>query len=146
MPERVDFWGITAPWAPAAIYTFLGLASLIFVIRFVLVASKWWRIGRPLPRWDCPLVRFGRVLRYYLAQSKVLSQLSGLMHVFTFWSMLVFFLGTVLATIHSHFFKFLIGNDVFCFISWCWTYPSRFFLVGIGMAASSPLHSKTTNG
>lgn len=135
MPERVDFWGITAPWAPAAIYTFLGLATLIFVIRFVLVASKWWRIGRPLPRWDRPLVRFGRVLRYYLAQSKVLSQTyPGLMHVFIFWSMLVFFLGTVLATIHSHFFKFLIGNVYFVY-KLVLDLSILIFLAGIGMAA-----------
>ncbi len=135
MPERVDFWGITAPWGPAAIYTFLGLATLILVVRFVLVASRWRRIGRPLRRTDRPLVRLGRLIQYYLAQARVLSQTyPGLMHVLIFWSMLVFFLGTVLATIHSHVFRFLTGN-VYLIYKLVLDLSVPLFLVGVGMAA-----------
>ncbi|MEJ5202175.1 MAG: heterodisulfide reductase-related iron-sulfur binding cluster [Anaerolineales bacterium] len=135
MPERIDFWGLTAPWAPAAVYGFMALATLILVVRFVRVASRWRRIGRPAPRWDRPLVRLGRVIRYYFAQSKVLSQTyPGLMHVLIFWSMLIFFLGTALATINGHFFKFLTGN-VYLVYKLVLDLSVPLFLIGVGMAA-----------
>ncbi len=135
MPERIDFWGIPGTWGPALIYSILGLSALYLVGRLVWGASLWWRIGRKEMRWDKPWVRLGRVLKYWLGQVSVLRQsFPGIMHLAIFSSMVVFFLGTALATINGHFVTILVGNayliyklilDLFILV----------FLVGIGMAA-----------
>ena len=135
MPERLDFWGITQPWLPAVVYGLMALASLILVVRFGMLASQWWRVGRPEKRWNRPLLRLWRVIAYYLAQLKVLRQpYPGIMHVLIFWSMLVFFAGTALATLHSHFFGFLY-NNVYFFYKLMLDLAVLTFLVGAGMAA-----------
>lgn len=135
MAERPDFWGITAPWAPTVIYIAFGLAALFVISRFAIDAAQWWRVGSPLARWDKPLVRIWRVIQYYFVQSKVLSKpYAGIMHVAIFWSMGIFFLGTALATIHHHFFPFLI-DEVYFIYKLVLDLAVIVFLVGAGMAA-----------
>jgi Fe-S oxidoreductase len=135
MPERLDFWGITQPWLPAVVYSLMALASLILVVRFGMLASQWWRVGRPEKRWDRPCLRLWRVIEYYLAQLKVLRQAyPGIMHVLIFWSMLVFFAGTALATINGHFFGFLY-NNVYLFYKLVLDLAVLTFMAGAGMAA-----------
>lgn len=113
MPERVDFWGIPHNWGSPEIYVYslMALGVLIFLLRFYRRASLWWRIGRPEMRWDQPLVRMGRLISGAIVQIGVLrDRYPGVMHIALAWAFFVFFLGTALATIDSHFLKILQGN------------------------------------
>jgi Fe-S oxidoreductase len=135
MPERLDFWGIPTPWGSAIVYASLACASIFMIVRFYLNARYWWRVGRREVRWDKPMQRIGRVFQYYLGQSKVLSQTyPGYMHLAIFGSMVVFFLGTALATINGHFFVILQGNVYFAY-KLILDLFIPVFLVGAGMAA-----------
>ena len=113
MPERIDFWGIPENWGSPAIYvyTVMFLAAALLLLRFYLRAMLWWKVGRNGFHWDKPLKRLIRLFNYALVQTKVLSQrYAGILHVSIAWSFLIFFLGTGLATIDSHFYKILIGT------------------------------------
>jgi Fe-S oxidoreductase/nitrate reductase gamma subunit len=113
MPERIDFWGITHAWGPPELYVYsiMGLAAIILLFRFYKDASFWWRTGRPENRWDHIIKRVGRLINYAIVQTRILDQrYPGIMHVAIAWAYFVFFLGTALATIDSHFYKFLIGS------------------------------------
>ncbi len=145
MPERTDFWGISHAWGDPAIYvyTLMGLAALVLLWRFYQRASPWWKVGRPPgaygtgageSRWDKPFLRLWKVVQYAILQTKVLRQrYPGIMHLGLAWGFFVFFLGTALATIDSHFFKFLEGNIylVYKFVLDTFT---LFFLAGAGLA------------
>ena len=88
----------------------MGLATLVFLFRFIMAVSLWWRLGRREVRWDRLPIRLGRVIKYAIIQVRVLGQrYPGIMHVALAWAFFVFLLGTVLATIHSHFIWFLQG-------------------------------------
>src|SRR4030042_1816966 len=112
MPERTDYWGIPLTGRPDLIvYSLMFLAAIILLVRFYQQASLWWKIGRPEVRWNKIHLRFGRLLTYAVVQTRVLSQrYPGLMHIGLAWGFFAFFTGTALATIDSHFFKFLEGN------------------------------------
>ncbi|MEW5830662.1 MAG: heterodisulfide reductase-related iron-sulfur binding cluster [Chloroflexota bacterium] len=136
MPERTDFWGIPHTWGDPAIYvyTLMGLAALVLLWRFYRQASCWWKIGRPENRRDRPLLRLWKVIQYAILQGKVLRQrYPGLMHLGLAWGFFVFFLGTALATIDSHFIKFLQGN-AYLLYKLALDLFTVLFLVGAGMA------------
>ena len=137
MPERVDFWGIPHTWGAPEIYvyTLMGLAAIILLIRFYLDARLWWRVGMPETRWDQLHKRLGRLVKYAIVQTRVLSErYPGLMHVLIAWGYLVFFIGTALATLDSHFVKFLNGNTYLLYKFILDTF-TLFFLIGAAMAA-----------
>ena len=137
MPERFDFWGIPHSWGPPELYVYslMGLAALVLLFRFYQRASLWWRVGRKEARWDHFFTRLGRLTQYAIVQTKVLRQkYPGIMHLGIAWGFFVFFLGTALATIDSHFFKFLEG-DIYLFYKFVLDTFTVFFLVGAGMAA-----------
>jgi len=137
MPERFDFWGIPLTWGPPElyVYTLMGLAALILFFRFYQRASLWWRVGRKETRWDHFFTRLGRLIQYAIVQTKVLRQkYPGIMHLGIAWGFFVFFLGTALATIDSHFFKFLEGN-IYLLYKFVLDTFTVFFLIGAGMAA-----------
>ena len=135
MPERLDYWGIPSNWRPDLIvYSIMALAALVLVVRFYARASLWWRVGRYEMRWDKLHIRFRNLISYAILQSKVLRQrFPGIMHVAIAWSFFVFFLGTALATLDSHFFKFLVGNLYLLYKLLLDTF-TLFFLIGAGMA------------
>jgi Fe-S oxidoreductase len=112
MPERMDFWGIPHEWRPDLIvYSLMFLAAIILLVRFYQQSRLWWQIGRPEVRWNKLHLRIGNLLRYAILQTRVLSQrYPGIMHFGLAMGFFAFFLGTALATIDSHFFKFLVGD------------------------------------
>jgi Fe-S oxidoreductase len=137
MPVRVDFWGIPHDLISPEIFVYgiMGLASLVLLIRLYMRASLWWRVGRPEMRWDKLHVRLGRLINYAIVQTRVLSQrYPGIMHVAIAWGFFVFFMGTALATIDSHFFKFLRGN-IYLLYKFVLDIFTVFFLVGAVLAA-----------
>jgi len=112
MIERVNLWGIPAELRPVA-YVVPLVCAAIMVWRLWARMRWWWRIGRPERAFDQPLRRLGRVIKYALAQIKVLHRPGpGLIHVAIAWGFFVFFLGTALATIDADFqrLKFLRGH------------------------------------
>ena len=136
MPERVNYWGIPHDWGSPEIYVYfiMFLAGAIMLFRFYQRASLWWKVGRPEARWDKLHIRFGRLIQYAIAQTKVLNQrYPGVMHVTIAWAYFVFFLGTALATIHDHFYEFLFGNVLFVYKFTLDVFTIIFF-VGAGMA------------
>ena len=115
MPERVNYWGIPHEWgAPELyVYTIMFLAAFIMLFRFYRQARLWWQVGRAEPRWDKLHIRLWKLVQYAIVQTKVLNQrYPGIMHVTIAWSFFIFFLGTALATIDDHFFKFLQGDTL----------------------------------
>ena len=113
MPERIDFWGIPENWGDPAIYVYslMFLAAGILLIRFYIRARSWWKIGQSDFHWNHLIKRLVRVIKYAGIQIKILSQrYPGIMHASIAWSFFVFFLGTGLSTIDSHFYKILIGT------------------------------------
>jgi Fe-S oxidoreductase/nitrate reductase gamma subunit len=137
MPERIDFWGIPNTWGPPAMYAYglLAIATLVLLVRFFRGVSLWWRLGRPEVRWDRLPIRLFRLVSYAIVQLRVLRQkYPGLMHGALAWSFFVFLLGTLLATVHSHFLEFLKGNTylVYKFVLDLYT---LFFFFGAVLAA-----------
>ncbi len=118
MPERINYWGIPHNWgAPELyVYTIMFLAAFIMLFRFYQRASLWWRIGRPEQRWNKLHLRSWRLIQYSLFQARILRQrYPGVMHLAISVSFFIFFLGTALATIHDHFYEFLVGNTLLAY-------------------------------
>jgi len=137
MPERIDYWGIPHTWGSPDIYVYsiLGLASLIMLIRFYISARLWWQVGRPAKRWDRLDIRLGRLIKYAIIQIKILwERYPGIMHIGLAWGFFAFFMGTALATIDSHFIKILRG-DIFLFFKLVLDLFTVLFFVGAGLAA-----------
>jgi len=137
MPERFDYWGIPDIWGSPDIlvYSIMFLAAIILLIRFYRKASLWWRLGRSEARWDQLHIRLGRLIKYAIIQTKVLRErYPGIMHIGLAWGFFVFYLGTALATIDSHFFKFLEG-DIYLLYKLILDLFTVLFFVGAGMAA-----------
>jgi Fe-S oxidoreductase/nitrate reductase gamma subunit len=136
MPESTEYWGIPNTFGSPQIYVYslMGLAALILLFRFYQKARLWWKVGRPDVRWDRLHIRLGRLITYAIVQTRVLRQkYPGLMHIALAWSFFVFFLGTALATINSHFFKFLHGN-IYLVYKLILDIFTIFFLVGVALA------------
>ena len=88
MPERVNYWGIPDNWGAPDIYVYsiMFLAAFIMLFRFYRLASIWWKVGRPKKRWDQIPARFGRLIQYAIAQTKVLREsYPGIMHIAIAW-------------------------------------------------------------
>src|SRR4030065_1491565 len=136
MPERTDYWGIPLNWRPDLIvYSLMFLAAIILLFRFYQQGSLWWRVGRPEVRWNKFHLRIGSLVNYAIVQTRVLSQrYPGIMHIGLAWGFFVFFLGTALATIDSHFIKFLEGNP-YLFYKCILDIFTVFFLFGAVLAA-----------
>ena len=136
MPEHIEYWGIPHQWGSPNIlvYSVMFLAGAILVLRFFLRARLWWKVGRPEPRWNKLFTRLYNLIKYSIVQTRLLRQkYPGIMHVSLAWSFFVFFLGTALATINTHFFHFLKGN-VFSFYKLTLDLFTVVFIVGAVLA------------
>jgi Fe-S oxidoreductase/nitrate reductase gamma subunit len=136
MPERTDYWGIPLNWRPDLIvYSLMFLAAIILLVRFYQQGSLWWNVGRAEVRWNKIPQRTINLIKYAIVQTRILGQrYPGFMHIGLAWGFFVFFLGTALATIDSHFIKFLEGNPylIYKFVLDIFTI---FFLAGAILAA-----------
>jgi Fe-S oxidoreductase/nitrate reductase gamma subunit len=111
---------------------FLSAAILLF--RFYLKMRIWWKAGRPEMRWNKLPLRVWNLIKYGIVQTRVLREgYPGIMHIAIAWSFFVFFLGTALATINTHFFHFLSGT-VFSIYKLVLDSFTIVFLVGAAMA------------
>ena len=136
MPEHVEYWGIPHQWGSPNIlvYSVMFLAAAILLFRFYLKARIWWKAGRPDKRWNKLPLRLWNLIKYGIVQTRVLRQaFPGIMHIAIAWSFFVFFLGTALATINTHFIHFLSG-PVFSVYKLTLDSFTIVFLVGAVMA------------
>jgi Fe-S oxidoreductase/nitrate reductase gamma subunit len=134
MPERIDFWGIPQPWGPVLIYGILTLAMLVMLFRLFQQMRHIFIAPGQEPRWDRLHIRFGRVITQGLLQLRsVRRRYPGTMHLALSLTFLLFFIGTVLATIHSRFWPLLRGNPYLVY-KLVLDLASVVFLVGAGMA------------
>ena len=136
MPEHQEYWGIPHQWGSPNIlvYSVMFLAGAILILRFFLRARLWWKVGRPEPRWNKLFTRLYNLIKYSIVQTRLLRQkYPGIMHVSLAWSFFVFFLGTALATINTHFFHFLKGS-VFSFYKLTLDLFTVVFIVGAVLA------------
>lgn len=138
VPCRYGFWNIPEP-LEIALYITMAIAVTIMVwaiARRVML----WRRGKPEFGLDRPFQRLVRVLIYGIAQVKVLAQrYPGVFHFALFWTMILLFMGTVLATIDTDIFelffsaKLLLGR-FYVFYKVVLDLAGLGFLVGLGMA------------
>ena len=79
-------------------------------------------------------MRLFNLIKYGIIQTRVLRQkYPGIMHVALAWSFFIFFLGTALATINTHFVKFLVG-PVFSIYKLTLDVFTLVFIIGAGLA------------
>jgi len=109
VPFRDNFWNIPQ-WAQVFLYFIMAIATLALLLG-VYWRIQVWRKGRPDIRFDRLSDRFDRLLRYAVAQTKILSQrYPGVMHFGIFWAFLLLFVGTVLATLDADIWEPLGGK------------------------------------
>jgi Fe-S oxidoreductase/nitrate reductase gamma subunit len=138
VPCRYGFWNIPAP-LEIVFYATMAIAVALLlwgIVRRVVL----WRRGQPEFGLDRPIARLGRLIKYGVAQVKVLRQrYPGTFHFALFWGMVVLFIGTVLATIDSDVFelffnaKLLLGG-FYVFYKVVLDLAGLGFLIGLGMA------------
>jgi Fe-S oxidoreductase/nitrate reductase gamma subunit len=136
-PFRDNFWNIPQ-WAQAFLYFVMAIATLALLLG-VYWRIQVWRKGRPDIRFDRLCDRFDRLLRYAIAQTKILSQrYPGVMHFGIFWAFLLLFVGTVLATLDADIWeplggKLLIG-PFYLIYELALDLAGLFFVIALGMA------------
>jgi Fe-S oxidoreductase/nitrate reductase gamma subunit len=134
MPERIDFWGIPSPWGPILIYGTLTLAVLVMVYRLYRQMRHVLYAPGGVRRFDRLHLRFLRLIQQGLLQLRSARQrYPGAMHLALSLSFLLFFQGTVLATIHTRFLPLLSGNTYLAY-KLVLDLASLVFLAGAGMA------------
>jgi Fe-S oxidoreductase/nitrate reductase gamma subunit len=138
VPCRYGFWNIPAPLEIVFYITMaIAVALLIWgIVRRVVL----WRRGQPEFGLDHPVQRLGRVVKYAIAQVKILRQrYPGIFHFALFWGFVLLFIGTVLATIDSDIFeiffnaKMLLGG-FYVFYKVVLDLAGLGFLIGLGLA------------
>lgn len=108
-PLRVNFWNIPH-WAQIFLY-FSMAAAVLAMLLGIYWRIRVWRKGRPAARFDCLGARLGRLIRYAIAQVRILSQrYPGAMHFGVFWGFVLLFIGTVLATLDADVWELLGGK------------------------------------
>jgi len=108
-PIRETFWNIPL-WAEVLMYLILvGLALPAFLYQ-IYHRVQMWRAGQPMARFDRPGERLLRVLKYAVAQLRIVAQkFSGLMHLGIFWGMVFLAIGTTLVFIEQDFTRLFFG-------------------------------------
>jgi Fe-S oxidoreductase/nitrate reductase gamma subunit len=136
-PLRHNFWNIPY-WAQIFLYFVMALAVLA-----LLVGLYWrirvWRTGQPASRFDHLGQRAGRLVRYAVAQVKVLGQrYPGAMHAAIFWAFVLLFAGTALATLDADVYAplglKLLKGDFYLIYKTVLDLAGLFFVAGLALA------------
>jgi len=107
IPYRDSYWNIPVELRVAMFACMaVALAIMAYGVRKRL---RLWRQGQPEVGLDRPGKRLARTVKYAGAQTRVLrDRYPAVMHLSIFWAMVLLFLGTVLATIDTDIFEFLL--------------------------------------
>jgi Fe-S oxidoreductase/nitrate reductase gamma subunit len=137
VPFRENLWNIPY-WAQVFLYFSMAIAVLAMLLG-IYWRIQVWRKGRPSLRFDRLGERFDRLIRYAIAQVKILNQsYPGLMHLGIFWGFVLLFVGTALATLDVDIWeklggKLLIG-PFYLIYELVLDLAGLFFVVALGMA------------
>lgn len=98
-PTRQVYFNIRHVWL---MYALLAITVVVFAYG---VWRRWraWQLGRPMARFDQPLLRLRKLLRQAPGHEKLLKRYSGagFAHLLIFWGFIFLFLGTVVVFIHQ---------------------------------------------
>ncbi len=137
VPFRDNFWNVPY-WAQIFLYFTMAIATLAMLLG-IYWRIRIWRQGQPTVRFDRLGERFGRLVKYAVAQLKILDQrYPGLMHLGIFWGFVLLFIGTALATLDVDVWeplggKLLIG-PFYLIYELVLDLAGLFFIVALGMA------------
>jgi Fe-S oxidoreductase/nitrate reductase gamma subunit len=137
VPFRDNFWNVPY-WAQIFLYFSMAVAVLAMLLG-IYWRIRIWRAGQPAVRFDRLDERFRRLLKYGIAQVKILNQrYPGLMHFGIFWGFGLLFIGTALATLDADVWeplggKLLIG-PFYLVYELVLDLAGLFFVVALGMA------------
>lgn len=137
VPFRDNFWNIPY-WAQIFLYFTMAVATLAMLLG-IYWRIQIWRQGQPAVRFDRLGERFGRLIKYAIAQLKILNQrYPGVMHFGIFWGFALLFIGTALATVDADIWeplggKLLIG-PFYLIYELALDLAGLFFIVALGMA------------
>jgi Fe-S oxidoreductase/nitrate reductase gamma subunit len=108
VPCRIGWWNIPIPLR-IVFFAMMAAATAIMVYGIVQ-RIKLWRIGQGQPGFDQPGRRLKRVLKYAVVQARILRQsYPAVMHLLIFWTMALFFAGTVLGSLDTDVFELIIN-------------------------------------
>ncbi|HEX8683225.1 MAG TPA: (Fe-S)-binding protein [Ardenticatenaceae bacterium] len=135
-PIRDNFWNVPEA-AKIALYVGMAMATLALAYGLFRRMSLYFQ-GRPLNRLDHLPERVGRFFVYVLGQLRIARQsYGGFMHLFLFWSFLVLFMGTTLATVDADFMEpfglRLLKEQFYLFYEFTLDIFGLLFLLGLGM-------------
>jgi len=138
VPCRIGWWNIPIP---LRVVFFAVMAVAVGIMLYGIVQRiKLWRAGQPALSFDRPWERTLRTLKYAVAQARILRQsYPAVMHLAIFWTMVLFFIGTVLGSLDTDVFelifktKLLIG-DFYLIEKVVLDLAALFALVGLGLA------------
>jgi Fe-S oxidoreductase/nitrate reductase gamma subunit len=106
----------------------------------ILRRARLWRRGGPQAGFDQPWRRLRRVFRYAVVQARILRQsYPAVMHLLIFWTMALFFAGTVLGSLDSDVFELffsakLLRGDFYLLEKVVLDLAALFALIGLGLA------------
>lgn len=138
VPCRYGWWNIPIPLR-IAFFIIIGIAALIMLYGIVQ-RIKLWRTGQPALSFDRPWARTLRTLKYAVAQARILRQrYPAVMHLAIFWTMVLFFIGTVLGSLDTDVFELifnakLLKGDFYLAEKLVLDLAALFALVGLGLA------------
>lgn len=108
IPCRISWWNIPIPLR--IIFFVMMAAAVAIMIYGIYRRIKLWRIGQPQVGFDQPWRRIRRVFRYAVIQARILRQsYPAAMHLLIFWTMALFFVGTVLGSLDTDVFELLFN-------------------------------------
>jgi len=111
IPYRDSYWNVPV-WLRVIMFAFMAVAVAIMV-RGIWQRVRLWREGQPAVGFDRPGARLARTFRYAVAQTRVARQsYPAVMHLSIFGGMVLLFVGTVLATIDTDIFEFLLDSKL----------------------------------
>lgn len=138
IPYRDSYWNIPV-WLRIAMFAFMAVALAIMAYG-IWRRAKLWRQGQPEAGFDRPVERLRRTFRYAIAQVGVARErYPAAMHLSIFWAMALLFLGTVLATIDTDIFEFLLDakllkGNFYLVYKLVLDLATLFALIGLGLA------------
>ena len=110
-PFRYGWWNI--PISLRVIFFVTMAFATSMMVYGILQRIRLWRMGQPEAAFDRLGERFVRLLRYGVAQVKVVRQrYPAIMHLSIFWAMVLLFMGTVLGTLDTDIFELVFSSKL----------------------------------
>jgi Fe-S oxidoreductase/nitrate reductase gamma subunit len=138
VPCRIGWWNIPIPLR-IVFFAMMAVAVAIMVYG-IYRRIKLWRTGQSQPGFDQPWPRIKRVLKYAIIQARIFRQsYPAVMHLLIFWTMALFFAGTVLGSLDTDVFELifhakLLRGDFYLLEKIVLDLAALAALIGLGLA------------